>query len=76
MPPMNDAQMQQAIVAYYYAQWDRAWRSPMNPLRDDDPAPPVDKKPRRQERLKTQRLEPARTGDKADTIDVEFVRLR
>lgn len=75
LPHMTDDQVHQAVHAYmmeFDRQWQRAWQSPMNPLRDE-PAEPRKQAPRPR---KATSLQPARTGDKLEAIDVEFVRVR
>ena len=76
VPHMTDAQINQAIHAYYQAeyarQFSRAWGSPLNPLREAEPSElPEHPKPHR-----TTSLAEARPADRVGAIDVEYVRVR
>ena len=78
MPHMSEDQLRQACHAYYRAAyrsaWDRAWQSPMNPLRETaQHETPEAEEPSRARRTS---LEEAHPGDKAGAIDAEFVRVR
>jgi hypothetical protein len=73
VPHMTDDQVHQAVHAYMSqmnCNWQYAWQSPLNPLRDE-PA-----EPRRRHAPTQPRLPEAKQGDKVDAIDVEFVRVR
>ena len=74
LPHMTDDQVHQAVHTYmeFDLQWQHAWQSPMNPLRDE----PAEPSRLNRQVPKKQRLGPASTGDKAGAIDVEFVRVR
>lgn len=71
---MNEAQMRQALDAYYQA-YDQAWQRRMAQQWWVPGAAPRETPERQQPRRRTA-LEEARPGDKVDVLDVEFVRVR
>lgn len=76
VPGMSDAQLAQALEAYYRAAYSQAWeqrwhQQPWAPADAAHVESPVYREPRR-----TTSLAPARAEDKVQALDVEFARLR